>query len=78
MHQFYVQFHSLRDVQDFVTLASSQKCQMIVGTDRFHVNATSFMGLFALDCRNPQPVTVECSQDELEALKVIFGRFLAL
>jgi phosphotransferase system HPr-like phosphotransfer protein len=78
MHQFYVQFHSLRDVQDFVTLASSQKNRMIVGTDRFHVNATSFMSLFALNCRTPLRVTAYCSEDELEALKVVFARFLVL
>lgn len=77
MHQFYVQFHSLRDVQDFVALASTQKHRLIVGGDRFQVNATSFMGLFALNCRKPQKVTVECSDAEFEALMVTFQRFLA-
>ena len=77
MHQFHVQFHSLRDVQDFVTLASKQKLRLIVGSDRFHVNATSFMGLFALNCRNPQRVTVSCTEEELQQLLVTFEKFLA-
>ena len=77
MHEFYVQFLSLRDVQDFVSLASRQKHRLTVGNDRFQVNATSFMGMFALNCRNRQKVTVECSQDEFEALKMTFARFLA-
>ena len=77
MHEFYVQFLSLRDVQDFVSLASQQKHRLTVGNDRFQVNATSFMGMFALNCRNRQKVTVECSDEEFETLKVTFERFLA-
>ena len=77
MHQFHVQFHSLRDVQDFVMLASKQKYRLEVGSDWFQVNATSFMGIFALNCRKPQRVTVDCSQEEFESLKETFARFLA-
>ena len=77
MHQFHVQFHSLRDVQDFVMLASKQKYRLEVGSDWFQVNATSFMGIFALNCRKPQRVTVDCSQEEFESLKETFSRFLA-
>ena len=77
MHQFHVQFHSLRDVQDFVMLASKQKHRLEVGSDWFQVNATSFMGIFALNCRKPQRVTVDCSQEEFESLKETFARFLA-
>ena len=76
MHQFYVQFRSLRDVQDFVALASKQKLRLIVGSDRFQVNATSFMGIFALNCRKPQKVTVDCTEEELAQLKNTFEPFL--
>lgn len=71
-----MQFHSLRDVLDFVTLASKQTVKMDVGNDLFQVNATSFMGLFALNCRKPQRVAVNCDQEKLEALLLIFHRFL--
>lgn len=77
MQEFYVQFRSLRDVMDFVTLASKQPHRLIVGSDRFQVNATSFMGLFTLNCRKPQKVTVDCTEEELVQLKTAFERFLA-
>ena len=77
MHEFNVRFHSLRDVQDFVALASSQKLRLIIGSDRFQVNATSFMGIFALNCRKPQRVTVNCTEEEFQQLLNTFDRFLA-
>ena len=76
MHEFNVRFHSLRDVQDFVALASSQKLRLIIGSDRFQVNATSFMGIFALNCRKPQRVTVNCTEEEFQQLLNTFDRFL--
>ena len=72
-----VQFRSLRDVQDFVALASKQTLKLYVGGDRFQVNATSFMGLFALNCRKPLKVTVECSEEEFARLLDTFSQFLA-
>ena len=77
MRQFYVQFRSFRDIQDFVDLASRLNMRLRVGTDRFHVNATSFMGMFALNCRKPQRVTVDCSEEEFRELLAYFDRFLA-
>lgn len=76
MRQFYVQFRSFRDVQDFVALASKQPLRLYVGGDRFQVNATSFMGMFALNCRKAQRVSVDCSEEALEALLDTFDRFL--
>jgi hypothetical protein len=48
----------------------------MVGSDHFQVNATSFMGIFTLNCRRPLPVTVNCSEEELNALLETFDRFL--
>ena len=76
MHEFHVQFLSLRDVQDFVALASRQNLRLTVGSDWFQVNATSFMGLFTLNCRSPQRVTVNCTEEELQELLATFARFL--
>ena len=76
MREFYIQFRSFRDVQDFVTLASGQPLNLRVGGDKFQVNGTSFMGMFALNCRRVQKVTVNCSEEELAALLVTFDRFL--
>ena len=77
MHQFYVQFHCLRDVLDFVTLASKKKSRLIVGNDHFQVNANSFMGIFTLNFRKPQRVTVNCAEEEFRQILADFGRFLA-
>ena len=77
MQEFYVQFRSLRDVLDFVTLASKQKHRLIVGNDHFQVNATSFMGMFALNCRKPQKVSVDCTEEEFFRLLDTFEDFLA-
>lgn len=76
MHQFYVQFRSLRDVQDFVSLASKHPRKLLVGSDRFQVHATSFMGIFALNCRKVQRVSVDCTEEELEALLATFDQFV--
>ena len=77
MREFMVRFRSFRDIQDFVALASKQHLKLRVGSDRFQINATSFMGMFALNCRKPLRVTVNCSQEELDELLVTFERFLA-
>ena len=77
MRQFMIRFRSFRDIQDFVALASKQTVKLYVGGDRFQVNATSFMGLFALNCRKPQKVSADCSQEELDQLLITFERFLA-
>ena len=76
MQEFYVQFRSLQDVQDFVTLASKQKHRLIVGSDRFQVNAISFMGIFTLNFRKPQRVTAECTEEEFRRILADFDRFL--
>lgn len=76
VREFTVRFRSLRDVQDFVALASKQEVRLFVGGDRFQVNATSFMGLFALNCRKPLKVTVDCTEEELARLMNTFDRFL--
>lgn len=76
VYEFTVRFRSLRDVQDFVALASKQAVKLNVGSERFQVNATSFMGMFALNCCKPQRVSVDCSREEFEALLGIFDRFL--
>ena len=77
VRQFMVRFRSFQDIQDFVALASKQSVKLCVGGDRFQVNATSFMGMFALNCRRPQKVTVNCSEEEFDALLITFERFLA-
>ena len=49
MREFTIRFHSFRDVQDFVNLASAQEFPITVGNDSYSVSASSFMGMFTLD-----------------------------
>ena len=76
MRQFTVQFRSLRDVQDFVALAANLPHKILVGNGPFQVHATSFMGIFALNCRKPQKVSVDCSEEEYQQMLKLFERFL--
>lgn len=74
--EFMVQFRSFRDVLDFSAISSKQTLHLTVGNDRYQVNATSFMGIFALNCRKPLRVNVSCTQEEFDALLVTYDRFL--
>lgn len=76
MHEFTVRFRSLKDIQEFVSLASKQPVKLLVGSERFQVNATSFMGMFALNCKRPQKVMVQCTEEELVQILAAFDRFL--
>lgn len=76
VREFKVRFRSLRDVQDFVSLAGRQSFRILVGSERFQVNATSFMGIFALNCRKPLRVSADCSEEEFAAFLEKADRFL--
>lgn len=64
MHQFSIQFHSFEDVQRFVDLATQFSFPIVVGSDSYHVNGTSFMGMFSLDYSRPLRVTLTCSDED--------------
>ena len=76
MYQFTVRFRCVRDIQEFVNLATTIPFKMLVGTDLFRVNATSFMGIFAMNCLRPLTVSTDCSEDAFEDLKKIFAKFI--
>ena len=76
MLEFKVRFRCLKDVQDFVALAGAQPFRLQVGSERFQVNATSFMGIFALNCRKPLRVCASCSEEEFAAFLEKADRFL--
>ena len=77
MREFMVRFHSFRDIQDFTALCARQPFVIAVGNERYQVNATSLMGMFSLNCRKPQKVCVNCTEEELQQLLTVFHRFLA-
>ena len=68
MQQFDICLRSFSEVQDFVSLATVQPFQVMVGNDHQQVNAKSFMGMLSLDFSRPVQVKAECSRE-------IFDRF---
>ncbi len=76
MREFRIRFHSFRDVQEFVNLASAQDFPIIVGNDTYQVSATSFMGMFSLDYTGDLKVTVRCSDEQWDRFHQEAKRFL--
>ena len=64
MHQFAIHFRSFEDVQHFVDMATQFSFPIIVGNDSYHVNGTSFMGMFSLDYSCPLQVRLTCSDED--------------
>ena len=77
MQEFRVRFHTSRDVQDFIAWATLQPYTITVGSGSYHVNGSSFMGMFTLDHSRPLTVQVSCTEEELLRLKEEADRFLA-
>ena len=77
MRQFYVRFLTSRDVQDFIAWATVQPFTLTVGSDNYHVNGSSFMGMFTLDHSRPLKVSVSCTEAEFHRLLREAERFLA-
>ena len=48
MHEFYIALHSVKDVQDFVTLANVQPFDVNVSCGNIFVSGKSLMGMFCL------------------------------
>ncbi len=76
MQEFKIKFHSFRDVQEFVNLASAQDFSIIVGNDSYQVSATSFMGMFSLDYTGDLRVQVNCTDEQWEKFAPEARRFL--
>ena len=76
MQQFYVRFHSSKDVQDFIAWAALQPFTLAVGDDSYHVSGSSFMGMFTLDHSRPLKVRVSCSAEEYGRILRDAERFL--
>ena len=77
MREFLIRLGSVKDVQDFVALATTRAFPITVRDDHNKINAESFMELFCLDFTSPLRVVCECSEEELEALRREADRFLA-
>ena len=68
MREFEIRLRSVKDVQDFVALATSRPFLVHVRDEHNKINAQRFMELFCLNFAHPLRVVAECSEAELEAL----------
>ena len=75
MLEFEIRLRSVKDVQDFVDVATTRAFAITVRDQNNKINADSFMELFCLDFSHPLRVVCDCSQDELNALRADLDRF---
>lgn len=69
MKAFSISIHSLKEVQDFVSLAMVQPFDVLVCNDHQQINGKNFMGMFALDLRQPLQVQVNCDEDSYQSFR---------
>ena len=66
MKHFSISIHTREEVQAFVKLAMVQPFDIFVGNSSQQVNGKNFMGMFALDLRQPLQVQVNCDEDSYQ------------
>ena len=76
MWEFEIKLRSVKDVRDFVTLATTRAFTITVRDDHNKINGKSFMEMFCLDFTQPLRVVADCSEAELESLRKDAERFL--
>lgn len=69
MREFDIVLRSLRQVEDFVTLAMVQPFDVQVGNEWQNINGKDLMGMFCLDYCHPLRVQVMCSEEEFTSFK---------
>ena len=76
VRRYTVRFSSLKDVMRFVGLSTRMGFPITVGSDSYHVNGSSFMGMFTLNWNEPQTVTLDCTEEEADRFVQEAARFL--
>ena len=76
MREFNIVLRSLRQVQEFVSLAMIQPFDVLVGNDNHSINGKDLMGMFTLDYSNPVAVRVRCSQEQFTSFRTLAAQFL--
>ena len=75
MHDFVIRLHSVRDVNDFVTL-SAPLCRVSLSDGFRTVDGKSFMEIFCLRLSGPITVHAECTEEEFHRFFQESQRFL--
>ena len=64
VQEFMIHLGSVRDVEDFVRISTTQPYPIILDDGQHRVNGKSFMELFCLVLTRPLRVTLECAPDQ--------------
>jgi len=76
MQEFHIRLRSVRDVQDFVSIATSKPYSVTIRDDHNKINGKSFMEMFCLNFSAPLRVLADCTEAELEGFLAETDRFL--
>lgn len=74
--EFVIRLGSVRDVERFVALATSQPFQVTLDDGQQQVNGKSFMEMFCLILTRPLRVTVSCTEEQFVRFQGAVKRFL--
>lgn len=74
--EFTIHLESVRDVEDFVRLATSQPFPVHLDDGQHTINGKSFMEMFCLVLTRPLRVTAACSDQEFHQFREKCTRFL--
>ena len=69
MREFEIRLRSVKDVQEFVSIATSRPYTVTIRDERNKINGKSFMEMFCLDFSRPLRVLCDCSEEELEIIR---------
>lgn len=75
-NDFMIRLSSVRDVEDFVKLATARPYPISLDDGDCRINGKSFMEMFCLDLIRPLYVITECDEQERARFREEINRFL--
>ncbi len=76
MREFEIRLRSVKDVQEFVAIATARPFTVLIRDARNKIDGKNFMEMFCLDFSRPLRVQADCTEAELEVLRRDAQRFL--
>ena len=76
MREFEIRLRSVKDVQEFVSIATSRPYTVTIRDERNKINGKSFMEMFCLDFSHPLRVICDCNDEDFAAICRDADRFL--
>ena len=76
MKEFAIRLQSVKDVEDFVSMATTRAYTVIIRDASNKINGKSFMEMFCLDFTKPLRVLADCGDEEFDLLRKEAHRFL--